>query len=340
METVAFVGYGGGRVADGGLADHVIDHSLPEHPADPGGSGERLPRDAGADRGRSRRAQRGWLAGRQPGETAPGPGPREGPSRASASDPRLPDRTGERPRRLGHQQHRGGRCSRSKERQRQSPLRPRPRGEGAAAGVDRARRSRRRAAARRARLSDRPERGSRAPRRWSRPTSPPAPTASRALRSRRPSPSLPVHQLHQLRPALHDRPRSPTTALDDDGVFPMCPDCDAEYDDPTDRRFHAQPDACARCGPPHPRRPRRPRVAPRGRPTTRRRRGARAGSPDGPRHPGRWRLPPRLRRDQRRGRLATLRERKRRVDKPFAVMAPDPRRRGRRRARARPRRAY
>ncbi|UCC75839.1 MAG: carbamoyltransferase HypF, partial [Anaerolineales bacterium] len=25
--------------------------------------------------------------------------------------------------------------------------------------------------------------------------------------------------------------------------FPMCPDCQAEYDDPTDRRFHAQPNA-------------------------------------------------------------------------------------------------
>jgi hydrogenase maturation protein HypF len=32
-------------------------------------------------------------------------------------------------------------------------------------------------------------------------------------------------------------------------VFPMCADCQAEYDDPTDRRFHAQPNACPRCGP-------------------------------------------------------------------------------------------
>ncbi|MGP3697588.1 carbamoyltransferase HypF [Rhodobacter sp. NSM] len=32
-------------------------------------------------------------------------------------------------------------------------------------------------------------------------------------------------------------------------VFPMCPDCRAEYDDPTDRRFHAQPIACPACGP-------------------------------------------------------------------------------------------
>jgi [NiFe] hydrogenase maturation protein HypF len=31
--------------------------------------------------------------------------------------------------------------------------------------------------------------------------------------------------------------------------FPMCPTCAAEYADPLDRRFHAQPDACFDCGP-------------------------------------------------------------------------------------------
>ncbi len=31
--------------------------------------------------------------------------------------------------------------------------------------------------------------------------------------------------------------------------FTMCPACRAEYDDPGDRRFHAQPNACANCGP-------------------------------------------------------------------------------------------
>lgn len=31
--------------------------------------------------------------------------------------------------------------------------------------------------------------------------------------------------------------------------FPMCPACAAEYADPLDRRFHAQPDACFDCGP-------------------------------------------------------------------------------------------
>ena len=35
-------------------------------------------------------------------------------------------------------------------------------------------------------------------------------------------------------------------------VFPMCPVCQAEYDDPLNRRFHAQPNACPVCGPsPH-----------------------------------------------------------------------------------------
>ncbi len=32
-------------------------------------------------------------------------------------------------------------------------------------------------------------------------------------------------------------------------VFTMCPQCKAEYDDPKNRRFHAQPNACSRCGP-------------------------------------------------------------------------------------------
>lgn len=31
--------------------------------------------------------------------------------------------------------------------------------------------------------------------------------------------------------------------------FPMCPKCATEYADPLDRRFHAQPDACFDCGP-------------------------------------------------------------------------------------------
>ncbi|HEY6409293.1 MAG TPA: carbamoyltransferase HypF, partial [Ktedonobacteraceae bacterium] len=32
-------------------------------------------------------------------------------------------------------------------------------------------------------------------------------------------------------------------------IFPMCPACQAEYDHPLNRRFHAQPNACPVCGP-------------------------------------------------------------------------------------------
>ena len=32
-------------------------------------------------------------------------------------------------------------------------------------------------------------------------------------------------------------------------VFPMCPECEGEYHDPANRRFHAQPNACWKCGP-------------------------------------------------------------------------------------------
>jgi hydrogenase maturation protein HypF len=41
----------------------------------------------------------------------------------------------------------------------------------------------------------------------------------------------------------YDRPK--TTMR----YFQMCPKCQAEYDDPLDRRFHAQPNACPKCGP-------------------------------------------------------------------------------------------
>ncbi|MCG8335268.1 MAG: carbamoyltransferase HypF [Proteobacteria bacterium] len=38
----------------------------------------------------------------------------------------------------------------------------------------------------------------------------------------------------------------PGTSMKD---FPMCHDCLEEYNDPNDRRFHAQPNACPKCGP-------------------------------------------------------------------------------------------
>lgn len=41
----------------------------------------------------------------------------------------------------------------------------------------------------------------------------------------------------------YDRPNTTMSA------FPMCPDCAGEYEDPLNRRFHAQPAACPACGP-------------------------------------------------------------------------------------------
>ena len=64
------------------------------------------------------------------------------------------------------------------------------------------------------------------------------------LRPRRPAPPLPLHQLHPLRAALHDRPRRALRpAGHDDGRLSRCArDCRREYEDPADRRFHAQPE--------------------------------------------------------------------------------------------------
>jgi hydrogenase maturation protein HypF len=41
----------------------------------------------------------------------------------------------------------------------------------------------------------------------------------------------------------YDRPKTTMRC------FQMCPECQAEYDNPRDRRFHAQPNACPKCGP-------------------------------------------------------------------------------------------
>jgi hydrogenase maturation protein HypF len=41
----------------------------------------------------------------------------------------------------------------------------------------------------------------------------------------------------------YDRSRTTMAA------FPMCTECESEYHEPTNRRFHAQPNACHRCGP-------------------------------------------------------------------------------------------
>ena len=46
-----------------------------------------------------------------------------------------------------------------------------------------------------------------------------------------------------MRDVPYDRPRTSMSA------FPMCDKCRAEYDDPQNRRFHAQANACWKCGP-------------------------------------------------------------------------------------------
>ncbi len=46
-----------------------------------------------------------------------------------------------------------------------------------------------------------------------------------------------------IRDIPYDRP---STSM---ATFPMCPECLAEYENPLDRRFHAQPNACWKCGP-------------------------------------------------------------------------------------------
>jgi hydrogenase maturation protein HypF len=46
-----------------------------------------------------------------------------------------------------------------------------------------------------------------------------------------------------IRDIPYDRP---STSM---AKFPMCPQCLAEYENPLDRRFHAQPNACWKCGP-------------------------------------------------------------------------------------------
>lgn len=127
-----------------------------------------------------------------------------------------------------------------------------------------------------------------------------------------------------LRDIPYDRPRTTMAA------FEMCPDCAREYHDPADRRFHAQPDACARCG------PRLSLVD-------------RVGQPlaldlpapgDDPSYPAIRRAAELLAAGAivavrgvggfhlacdatSRAAVAALRERKRRVDKPFAIMSPD-----------------
>ncbi len=100
--------------------------------------------------------------------------------------------------------------------------------------------------------------------------------------------------------------------------FTMCPRCQAEYENPTDRRFHAQPNACPDCG---------PRIwlerdgeqVP-GDPVTETRALLDGGAVVAVKGLGGFHLAADAGNDEA---LGTLRERKGRVDKPFAVMVSD-----------------
>ena len=112
-------------------------------------------------------------------------------------------------------------------------------------------------------------------------------------------------------------------------AFVMCKTCQAEYDDPTNRRFHAQPNACPVCGPQV--RFEWPASMPSGRdwdvqdlpdegPIEAARRVIAQGGIVAVKGLGGFHLACDATNDEA---LATLRQRKGRVDKPFAVMARD-----------------
>lgn len=102
--------------------------------------------------------------------------------------------------------------------------------------------------------------------------------------------------------------------------FPMCADCAAEYADPADRRFHAQPVCCPQCGPTlYYRDPQEPRaVSEEG--LRRARRLLRDGGILAVKGIGGYHLSCDAASDDA---VSELRRRKRRGDKPFAVMVAD-----------------
>ena len=105
-----------------------------------------------------------------------------------------------------------------------------------------------------------------------------------------------------IRDIPYDRPNTTMAG------FRMCAACQAEYDDPGNRRFHAQPNACAECG---------PQLSA---PIAEAQRRLSEGAIVAIRGLGGFHLACDPRND---GAVRLLRERKRRSDKPFALMARD-----------------
>lgn len=109
----------------------------------------------------------------------------------------------------------------------------------------------------------------------------------------------------------------PSTSM---AVFPMCPACRAEYDDPLNRRFHAQPNACWDCGPRVELLDGAGRTVACSDPIDEIGRALQAGSIVAVKGLGGFHLAADATNS---AAVALLRERKRRVEKPFAVMVPD-----------------
>jgi hydrogenase maturation protein HypF len=103
-------------------------------------------------------------------------------------------------------------------------------------------------------------------------------------------------------------------------VFPMCPCCQAEYDDPRNRRFHAQPNACWDCGPHVQLWDQHGRRVPSGDPIADAAAGLSAGSIVAVKGLGGFHLAVDATNATA---VEQLRDRKRRVEKPFAVMVRD-----------------
>jgi hydrogenase maturation protein HypF len=117
-----------------------------------------------------------------------------------------------------------------------------------------------------------------------------------------------------IRDIPYDRP---STSM---AVFPMCPACLAEYENPLDRRFHAQPNACWQCGPRVELWDKSGRRIECRNPIAEAVSGLHAGLVVAVKGLGGFHLAVDATNS---AAVALLRQRKRRVEKPFAVMVPD-----------------